>query len=198
MQAIIGDLVKNFTSIAGTFILTRPGPIRHLNGDLRALQLVSTAKPSHLSQTLLVALKILKERVETAKTALGGELQSEVQTEPKTPAASTSGTPQPSTSSQEDDKGPLLGSGNPEQKPEVDAKKRTPSGGGGPLTLEKQKALDEKVKLDEAYTMFLKTLDILVDMCEKKMNVQQSAAALAAQKQNETEVEQERKEDDEN
>ncbi len=70
MQTIISELVKNFTSIAQTFNLSRPNTIKQLNGDLRALLLVNTAKPDHLTPTLLEALVILTNRVEKAEQLL--------------------------------------------------------------------------------------------------------------------------------
>ena len=63
MQSIITDLVRNFNAIAPNYTLNRASAIKSLNGDLRALLLVNTAKPDHLTPPLLVSLRILKERV---------------------------------------------------------------------------------------------------------------------------------------
>ena len=64
VQNIIDELVNNFMEVAGTFALTRLGPLKHLNGDLKALLLVSTARSDHMSQKLLAALQILRIRVQ--------------------------------------------------------------------------------------------------------------------------------------
>ena len=62
--SIINQLVRNFIDIAGEFNLTRANPVRHLNGDLRALLLVSTTRTDHLTPDLLKALKTLQLRVD--------------------------------------------------------------------------------------------------------------------------------------
>ena len=62
--SIINQLVRNFIDIAGAFNLTRANPVRHLNGDLRALLLVSTTRTDHLTTDLLKALNTLRLRVE--------------------------------------------------------------------------------------------------------------------------------------
>ena len=73
MHRIIAELVRNFQSMAATFQLSKAASLRHLNGDLRALLLVSTAKPIHLSPPLLLALTILKERVSRALALISDE-----------------------------------------------------------------------------------------------------------------------------
>ncbi len=70
MLVIISELARNFQGLAATFDLSRAGPIRLLNGDLRALLLVNTAKPEHLTPALQAALHVLKERVQIANDAL--------------------------------------------------------------------------------------------------------------------------------
>ncbi len=62
VQGIIYGLVKNFIESAANFSLGRPNPIRHLNGDLRALILVSSTRTEILTDNLLDALKTLKTR----------------------------------------------------------------------------------------------------------------------------------------
>ena len=62
--SIINQLVRNFIDIAGAFNLTRANPVRHLNGDLRALLLVSTTRTDHLTLDLLKALNTLRLRVD--------------------------------------------------------------------------------------------------------------------------------------
>ncbi|XP_040568738.2 ubiquitin carboxyl-terminal hydrolase 34 [Lepeophtheirus salmonis] len=64
VQSIISQLVSNFIDMAGTFVLDRVTPVRHLNGDLRALFLVSSSRSNFLSDELLQALKILRSSVE--------------------------------------------------------------------------------------------------------------------------------------
>ena len=62
--SIINQLVRNFIDIAGAFNLTRANPVRHLNGDLRALLLVSTTRTDHLTPDLFKALSTLHMRAE--------------------------------------------------------------------------------------------------------------------------------------
>ena len=64
VQNIITQLVHDFVERSTNFHLTRASQIRMLNGDLRALLLVNTAKPEHLSETLLRALLTLKVRIQ--------------------------------------------------------------------------------------------------------------------------------------
>lgn len=64
VQGIITELVSNFIGIADKFNLTQPSLIKHLNGEMKALLLVNSARPDHMNAKLLTALKILKSRVE--------------------------------------------------------------------------------------------------------------------------------------
>ncbi|XP_059086581.1 ubiquitin carboxyl-terminal hydrolase puf-like [Tigriopus californicus] len=64
VQGIITELVSNFIGIADKFNLTQPNLIKHLNGEMKALLLVNSARPDHMNAKLLTALKILKTRVE--------------------------------------------------------------------------------------------------------------------------------------
>eukprot|EP00095_Tigriopus_kingsejongensis_P002851 maker-scaffold442_size170051-snap-gene-0.33 protein:Tk02851 transcript:maker-scaffold442_size170051-snap-gene-0.33-mRNA-1 annotation:"hypothetical protein TcasGA2_TC009817" len=73
VQGIITDLVANFIGIADKFNLNKPNPIKHLNGDMKALLLVNSAKPDHLNGKLLTALKTLKGRVEVEMVKINNE-----------------------------------------------------------------------------------------------------------------------------
>lgn len=72
IQATVSKLVNNLTKIAGSFLLTSPNTIKLLNGDLRALLLVNTPAPVHLTTQLLQALTILKNRVDIAYESIKG------------------------------------------------------------------------------------------------------------------------------
>ena len=56
-------MVNNFIDSAGSFNLSSLTALKQLNGDLRALILVSSTRSELLSQNLSVALKTLKSRV---------------------------------------------------------------------------------------------------------------------------------------
>ena len=58
--------MNNLAKVAPTFLLTNPAAVNHLNGDLRALFLVNTPGPVHLTPQLLHALHVLRGRVEVA------------------------------------------------------------------------------------------------------------------------------------
>ena len=58
--------MNNLAKVAPTFLLTNPAAVNHLNGDLRALFLVNTPGPVHLTPQLLQALHVLRGRVEVA------------------------------------------------------------------------------------------------------------------------------------
>jgi hypothetical protein len=63
VQGIISHLVNNFIDSAGSFNLSSLTALKQLNGDLRALILVSSTRSELLSQNLSIALKTLKSRV---------------------------------------------------------------------------------------------------------------------------------------
>ena len=73
VQGIIAQLVTNFIDIAATYPLNRSQHIRSINGDLRALLIVNSAKPEYLSEGLLAALRVLQGRVEEARDELIGK-----------------------------------------------------------------------------------------------------------------------------
>ena len=58
--------MNNLAKVAPSFLLTNPAAVNHLNGDLRALFLVNTPGPVHLTPQLLHALHVLRGRVEIA------------------------------------------------------------------------------------------------------------------------------------
>ena len=70
VQSTISKLVNNLAKVAPTFLLTNPAAVNHLNGDLRALFLVNTPGPVHLTPQLLQALHVLRGRVEAAYTSI--------------------------------------------------------------------------------------------------------------------------------
>jgi hypothetical protein len=64
VQGIISHLVGNFIESAGSFNLNLINTLKQLNGDLRALILVSSTRGELLTKALMEALKTLKKRVE--------------------------------------------------------------------------------------------------------------------------------------
>merc|ERR1719273_1940243 len=64
VQGIISHLISNFIDSAGSFNLSSLTALKQLNGDLRALILVSSTRGELLTQALMEALKTLKKRVE--------------------------------------------------------------------------------------------------------------------------------------
>ena len=163
MQTIISDLVKGFTSISHNYLLTLPGPILHLNGDLRALLLVNTARPEHLTPTLLAALKVLKKRVEDADEAMKASEKDASEEEDNSKAKKA----------EEEDKeaepAPSTSTASEQQQPTTPSSKKAGEDTNG------------RSKLREAYAVFLKTLTLLVEMCENKIKMKESAAAAAAE-----------------
>jgi len=67
VQNIISHLVGNFIQSADSFTLTATNTLKQLNGDLRALILVSSTRGELLTIALMEALKTLKARVESLK-----------------------------------------------------------------------------------------------------------------------------------
>ena len=65
VQGIISHLVGNFIGSADSFNLSLINTLKQLNGDLRALILVSSTRGELLTQALMDALKTLKKRVES-------------------------------------------------------------------------------------------------------------------------------------
>ena len=60
---IITQLVQNFVEMAGTFTFNKVAPIKYLNSDLRALVLVTQARPELASPPgLLKALEALESK----------------------------------------------------------------------------------------------------------------------------------------
>lgn len=70
VQGIISELVTNFINNSEKLPLGRANNNKHLNGDMRALLLVNTTRPDHLSPALLKALQVLRERLVAAERAL--------------------------------------------------------------------------------------------------------------------------------
>merc|ERR1711971_1050107 len=64
VQGIISHFVGNFIESAGSFNLNLINTLKQLNGDLRALILVSSTRGELLTEQLMEALKTLKKRVE--------------------------------------------------------------------------------------------------------------------------------------
>ena len=65
VQGIISHLVGNFIGSADSFNLSIINTLKQLNGDLRALILVSSTRNELLTEQLMEALKTLKKRVES-------------------------------------------------------------------------------------------------------------------------------------
>jgi hypothetical protein len=149
MQTIIADLSKTFQEQAPNLPLSRAVAVKQLNGDLRALLLVNTARPDHLTPTLHAALRLLKGRVEAALSSLESSSPS-AEVGPGQEASAGEG---PSSSAPSD-------SPVPPKRPRADL------------------SAEDKARLADAFSLCLKTLKLLVEMCENKVKVQESAAAL--------------------
>ena len=195
---IINELVQNFIKIVSSFTLTRINPIRHLNGDLRALVLVTTSKRDHVSPRLLKALELLKSKVVSLLESLAKDNQ-----EPDSPGkASGPDVTQTSTTSP----APLAATpSDGEEAPISTAKKRLfddfepdaePSKRRKISTDEQEPStssaasvvIPEKTdKFKETLNRFLKTLNMLYELCEAALNDENS--------QNEIDQQDEAKED---
>ena len=147
MQGIISHLVGSFIDSAGTFNLTGVNGLKQLNGDLRALILVSSTRGELLTEPLMEALKTLKSRVsvllETVKPKEEDEAKKSVGDETDQESCSRK-----RRSSEE-------ASNTPPVKVPAMTKKQT----------------EDKSKWKESLGMFLNTLNLLIGMCESSLSL---------------------------
>ena len=76
VKSLIHGMCKNLIEIAGTYDLTRPNAVKHLNGDMRALLLVHSGVSDIATVDLKAAVLILKDRVVKQASAMESEVQS--------------------------------------------------------------------------------------------------------------------------
>jgi len=160
MQTIIAELSKTFQEQAPNLPLSRAGAIKQLNGDLRALLLVNAARPDHLTPTLHAALRLLKGRVETALASLEATAPTTEESDDEKAKESSVSTSPPATASGEGTSTQSSSSAPPAKRIRSDL------------------GAEDKARLADAFSLCLKTLKLLVEMCENKVKVQESAAAL--------------------
>ena len=175
VQHIISQLVRNFVDVADSFNVTRVSPVRHLNGDLRALILVNNAKNDHLTNGLLDALVVLRTKV-----------QSVLKDQGETPPAKKTPDNQSAVSSAKkrlfeetkSENGPEPGCSSSNSKrsrsssdPGTDEGKSPPPKPGTSQQADKEeefppRPLQDNSRLKETLSVFMKTLNILIQMCE--------------------------------
>ena len=74
IHAAITRVANNIKeTIPPSFLFTQPIALRVLNGDLRALQIVSETAPTHLTRELLNALLAIKGRLDIAFAGIRGK-----------------------------------------------------------------------------------------------------------------------------
>ena len=76
VKRLIHGMCKNLIEIAGTYDLTRPNAVKHLNGDMRALLLVHSGVSDIATVDLKAAVLILKDRVVKQASLMESEVQS--------------------------------------------------------------------------------------------------------------------------
>ena len=147
VQGIIAHLVGNFIDSAGTFNLSAVNGLRGLNGDLRALILVSSTRGELLTEPLMEALKTLKSRISVLLE-----------------------TAQPSKEDQEDSKTP------DDNETDGSSRKRRcsedpPNTPPVKVPAMTKKQTEDKTKWKESLVMFLNTLNLLIGMCESSLSL---------------------------
>ena len=147
VQGIIAHLVGNFIDSAGTFNLSAVNGLRGLNGDLRALILVSSTRGELLTEPLMEALKTLKSRISVLLE-----------------------TAQPSKEDQEDSKKP------DDNETDASSRKRRcsedpPNTPPVKVPAMTKKQTEDKTKWKESLVMFLNTLNLLIGMCESSLSL---------------------------
>jgi len=147
VQGIIAHLVGNFIDSAGTFNLSAVNGLRGLNGDLRALILVSSTRGELLTEPLMEALKTLKSRISVLLE-----------------------TAQPSKEDQEDSKKP------DDNETDASSRKRRcsedpPNTPPVKVPAMTKKQTEDQTKWKESLVMFLNTLNLLIGMCESSLSL---------------------------
>ncbi|QQP55436.1 Ubiquitin carboxylterminal hydrolase 34like [Caligus rogercresseyi] len=170
VTSIISQLVSNFIDMAGSFVLDRLSPVRHLNGDLRALFLVSSSRPHFLSPELLRALKDLSQSVEKSLEGRGRRASSSADEGEEAATAPPGGKKTNTTSSTL-----LEESSFPEMDPEAAASTSRASISTDidefSKKLEDEQQLLRKspdARLIDSLSTLQRTLILLVQICEKE------------------------------
>jgi len=145
VQGIISHLVGNFIESAASFNLSLINTLKQLNGDLRALILVSSTRGELLTQALMEALKTLKTRV---------EIQQSKETDEKS-AENSSVSSCDSTS-------------NPDSQPPPKVAKTS-----NDQDSTTSNVTSGKNKWKDMLLNFLHTLNLLIGMCENALNTKE-------------------------
>ena len=156
VQGIISHLISNFIDSAASFNLTATGIMKQLNGDLRALILVSSTRSELLNQNLLQALRTLKTRVGIVLATVNSK-DDNIQTvnAEESPIKNSNESHENTNSSTEN----------------TSNKKRRLSEEPSTSTVVKNvtKPKDEKTKWKESLMMFTSTLNLLISMGENAL-----------------------------
>ncbi len=170
---------------------------------------MNTAKPDHLTPPLQFALRLLKDRVEAALKSLEEKERQVPQMEVDSKKDDDADDDANSKAKQDSKGDPKSGEKRKEMEGRVEDRKEeedesedtskpssskkartcsasapTPGGSGtGAAASDSKKRTEESSRLAEAYEVCLKTLGLLVQMCENKVKVQETAAALVSAQQ---------------
>ena len=144
VQGIIAHLVGNFIDSAGTFNLSAVNGLRGLNGDLRALILVSSTRSELLTEPLMEALKTLKSRISVLLETV----------QPK---------------EEEDSKKP--DDNDNEKSRKRRCSEDAPNTPPVKVPAMSKKQTEDKSKWKESLVMFLNTLNLLIGMCESSLSL---------------------------
>ena len=174
VQHIISQLARNFIEVADSFNLTRVSPLRHLNGDLRSLILVNTAKTDHLTSELMDSLVTLRTKVQkmldyAAKESCHKSDSSSDKKDDLPPTTAKKRLFEESKSDGVSESGSskrcrtsVLDEGESSKIP-----KPGPSSTPGPVERDDgAKSIPENSRMKDTLNVFMKTLNILVRMCE--------------------------------
>ena len=148
-----------------SFGLTNVGPLKQLNGDLRALILVSSTRSELLTEPLSTALKALKTRVVTFLASVKAKDEDD-QKDSKDEAEETGdagSTPQKKRRQSEE------ATSTSQQQPPM----KMPSS---------LKLKDENTKWKDAMVMFQCTLNLLIGMCESALSNSSESKASSDEK----------------
>ena len=188
-------MVNNFIDSAGSFNLSSLTALKQLNGDLRALILVSSTRSELLSQNLSVALKTLKSRVGIVLASLTSSSTSTSKDNENSASATltTAKIEEGETTENHDKKTEGAAdnntkSDNSEINVNTPHKKRRlseePSSSNSVTKSPVTKPKDEKSKWKEHLVLFMNTLNLLIGMSENAI----AAAAVSSASDNNASV----------
>ena len=181
VQGIITHLISNFIDSSSQFNLSLTGVLKQLNGDLRALILVSSTRSQLLNQKLLQALKTLKSRVELVLSSV------EPPTAPTTATVKDEQKSEDSGASKTEENVAKIGESPSKVNPEAPNKKRRLSeepSTSNTTAKSVNKPKDEKTRWKDSLVMFMNTLNLLIGMSENAL-----AANVATSSANEATIE---------